>query len=143
MTDECRSLSARSMTVPGSSPSGVGRGTVSIRCASSRSSTGPASCGRPPLSTISQSHSRSSSETTCEAMITVSPPSAHAAITSRMNSIRAIGSRLATGSSRISSGLRLASAMVSETCACCPPDSSLTLRPSGMPSASIRISASS
>ena len=59
-----------------------------------------------------------------------------------MNSSLAIGSRLATGSSRASSGARLASAIVSATCACCPPDSVLIFCCSGMPSASIRAWAS-
>ena len=75
-------------------------------------------------------------------MTTVSPDPAEAAITSRMKSSRATGSRLATGSSRSSSGARLARAMVSATCACWPPDSDLTLRPSGMPSLATRSCAS-
>ena len=75
-------------------------------------------------------------------MITVSPVSADAARTSRMKSSRAIGSRLATGSSSASTAARLASAMVSATCACCPPDSIFTFRRSGMPSVAIRASAS-
>ena len=72
----------------------------------------------------------------------MSPDSVEAAITSRMKSILASGSRLATGSSRSSSGARLASAMVSATWACWPPDSDLTLRLSGMSSAAIRVAAS-
>ena len=74
--------------------------------------------------------------------MTVRPVPAAAAITSRMNSSRATGSRLETGSSSTSSGARLASAMVSETWARCPPDRLLTLRLSGMSSASIRARAS-
>ncbi len=75
-------------------------------------------------------------------MRTVSPDSAEAATTSRMKSSLASGSRLATGSSRSSSGARLASAMVSATWACWPPDSDLTFRPSGMSSAATRARAS-
>ena len=55
-------------------------------------------------------------------------------ITVFMNSRRASGSSDATGSSRISSSGRFASASVSATCACCPPESLPTLRSSGIPS---------
>ena len=91
---------------------------------------------------ISQSQNRSSSETTCEEIKKVRSASAAEAITFRINSSLATGSRLETGSSSTSSGARLASAMVSETWARCPPDRLLILRCSGMPRASIRAAAS-
>ena len=54
---------------------------------------------------------------------TVSPSSATASIRVCRNSRRASGSSAATGSSSTSSSGRLASASVSATCACWPPDS--------------------
>src|ERR1022692_861624 len=113
-TVECRSLSVRCATRL-SSASSPNRGPVSSRCSAIRSSTGPANCTRPAVSTTTQSQIRSSSLTTCEETRTVSPVSATAAISVCMNSIRATGSRLATGSSSTSSGARLASAMASAT----------------------------
>ena len=59
-------------------------------------------------------------------------------MTAAMKSCRASGSSIAIGSSSTSSWGRLASARVSASCACCPPDSLPALRSSGMPSSSSR-----
>ena len=59
----------------------------------------------------------------CEESSTVSPPSATASISDCRNSRRASGSSEAIGSSSTSSSGRLASASMSATCACWPPES--------------------
>ena len=74
----------------------------------------------------------------CDERTTVIPVSATASITVCRNSRRASGSSDATGSSSSSSSGRLASASVSATCACWPPESLPTFLPSGSPSRSIR-----
>ena len=74
----------------------------------------------------------------CDESTTVMPVSLTASITVFMNSRRASGSSEATGSSSSSSSGRLASASVSATCACWPPESFPTLRSSGRPRRSIR-----
>ena len=80
------------------------------------------------------SHTRSRSATMCEERITVMPVSATTSITVWRNSRRARGSSEATGSSSSSSSGRFASASVSATCACWPPESLPTFCRSGSPS---------
>ena len=75
----------------------------------------------------------------CDERTTVIPVSATTSITDCMNSRRASGSSEATGSSSSSSSGRFASASVSATCACWPPESLPTFCPSGSPSRSIRV----
>ena len=74
----------------------------------------------------------------CDESTTVMPVSATTSITDFRNSRRASGSSDATGSSSRSSSGRLASASVSATCACWPPESLPTFCSSGRPSRSIR-----
>ena len=69
------------------------------------------------------SQTRSRSATMCDESRTVMPVSTTASITALRNSRRASGSSEATGSSSSSSSGRLASASVSATCACWPPES--------------------
>ena len=77
----------------------------------------------------------------CDERITAMPVSATTSITDCRNSRRASGSSEATGSSSRSSSGRFASASVSATWACCPPESFPTFLPDGRPSCSMRRSA--
>ena len=77
----------------------------------------------------------------CEDSTTDTPSAAIAVITEAMKSCRATGSSIATGSSSSSSRGRLASARVSASWACWPPDSLPAFRFSGMPSSPSRVSA--
>ena len=105
--------------------------------------SGPTSCTCACERITRWSQTRSRSATMCEERITVIPVSATASITDCRNSRRASGSSEATGSSSRSSSGRFASASVSATCACWPPESLPTFWRGDRPSCSIRSRASS
>ena len=114
------------------------RGPVSRWWRAEQLSTSPATRTWESTSTTRWSQTRSRSETTWEDSRTLSPCSATASIRPCRNSRRASGSRLATGSSRISSSGRLARPRVRASWARCPPESFPARWPGSRPSCSIR-----
>ncbi|WP_237693626.1 histidine kinase [Streptomyces sp. SID2888] len=108
---------------PGGQPFELRAGHEQPACPASSSRVSPATCTRPPHSTMRWSQTCSMSPSRREESTALAPSSRTNSIRFSRNPFRSNGSSAAAGSSKISNSGRLAAATVSASCARWPPES--------------------